>query len=158
MEGPGAWLDVEVGRAVVLVLEPALWEMNGTAEVEETFQPSSVGISSSANPRTSFSALSSPELLPSLIVLLGSVNVSEGSSETMIESASALASLGEVGAVGDTEDAEDAASSLSALMLNRNFEGSLGADDLRPKNVLPLVVGETIGAEEEAPFKPVVCS
>jgi hypothetical protein len=158
VEEPGAWLDVEVGRAVVLVLGPALWEMNGTAEVGETFQPSSVGISSSANPLTSFSALSSPELLPSLIVLLGNVNVSEGSSETMIESASALASLGEVGAVGDTEDAEEAASSLSALMLNRNLEGSLGADDLRPKNVLPPMVGETVGAEEEAPFKPVVCN
>ena len=113
-----------------------------------------LGISSSANPLTSFSALSSPELLLSLIVLLGSVNVSAGISETTIESAWTLVSLGEVGAVGDTEDTEVAASSLSALMLNRNFERSLGADDLRPKNILPPVVGEIVGAEE-APFKPV---
>jgi hypothetical protein len=129
VEGPGALSVIEFGRVVVLVLGLALWEMNGTAEVEETFQPSSVGMSSSANPHTSFSTLSSPELLTSLIVLLGSVNISAGSSETRINSTSALASLGEVGAVGDTEDMEEVASSLSALMLNCDFEGSLGADD-----------------------------
>jgi hypothetical protein len=34
----------------------------------------------------------------------------------------------------------------------------LGADDLRPKKDLPLVVGETAGADEEAPLRPVVCN
>jgi len=74
-----------------------------------------------------------------------------------IERTSVLASLGEVTAVGDTEDAEEAVSSLSALILNRNFEGSLGADDLRPKNDLPPVVGESVGADEEVPLRPAVC-
>ena len=74
-----------------------------------------------------------------------------------IKSASTLASLGEVGAVGETEDAEEEALSPSVMMPNYDFEGSLGADNLRPKNILPLVVGEIIGTEEEAPFKPAVC-
>ena len=115
-------------------------------------------ISSSANPLTSFSALDSPELLPSLIVLSGSVNVSIGSSEMVIERTSALAFLGEVAAVGDTEDTEEAVSSLSALILNRNLDGSLGADDLRLKKDLPAAVGEIIGVDEEVPLRPAVCS
>lgn len=117
-----------------------------------------MGISSSVNPRTSFSALSSPELLPSLIVLQGRVNVSAGRSETAIERTKALASLGNEAAVGDTGDMEEAVSSLSALILNRNFEGSLGAEDLRPKKDLPVVVGETVGADEADPFRPAVCN
>lgn len=117
-----------------------------------------MGISSSVNPLTSFSALSSPELLPSLIVLQGRVNVSAGRSETAIERTKALASLGNEAAVGDTGDMEEAVSSLSALILNRNFEGSLGAEDLRPKKDLPVVVGETVGADEADPFRPAVCN
>ena len=101
----------------------------------------------------------SPGFLPSLIALLGSAKVSVGSSGTAIERTIALASLGEVTAVGDTEDAEEAVSSLSALMLNRNFEGSLGADDLRLKKALPVAVGEIVGADdEEVPFRPAVCN
>ena len=153
----GVNVEVEAGGVLVLVLGPALLRLEGPAEVEERLQASSMGISSSTNPLTSFSALNSPELLPSLIVLSGSVKVSAWSSEMAIERTSALASLGEVVAVGDTEDAEEAVSSLSALILNRNFEGSLGADDLRLKKDLP-VVGEVIGADEEAPLRPVVCN
>ena len=148
---------VEAGKIAGLVLGPALLRLDGLVEVEERPHTSSMGISSLANPLTSFSALSSPELLPSLIVLLGRVNISSGRSEIAIEKTSALASFGEVAAVGDTEDAEEVVSSLSALMLNRNFEGSLGADDLRPKKDLPAVVGETAGDEEE-PLRPAVCN
>lgn len=152
-------LRVEAGRVLVLLPEPVLLRLEGPAEVEERLQASSMEISSSPNPLTSFSALDSPELLPSLIVLLGSVKVSAGSSEMAIESTSALAFLGEVAAVGDTEDAEEAVSSLSALILKRNFEGSLGADDLRPKKDLPAVVGEIVGCDEEdAPLRPAVCN
>lgn len=69
-----------------------------------------------------------------------------------------MASFGEVAAVGDTEEAEEVVSSLSALILNRNFEGSLGADDLRPKKDLPAVVGEIAGAGDEAtPLRLAVC-
>lgn len=75
-----------------------------------------------------------------------------------IERTSALASLGEVAAVGETEDAEEAVSSLSALMLNRNLDGSLGADDLRLKKDLPVAVGEIVGVDEEVPLRPAVCS
>ena len=152
-------VEVGVGRVVVLVLGPALLALEGPVEIEERLQTSSMEISSSANPLTSLSALSSPELFPSLIILSGSVKVSAGSSEMTIERTSALASLGEIAAVGDTEDAEEAVSSLSALMLNRNFEGSLGADDLRLKNDLPAAVGEIVGADdEEAPLRPAVCN
>jgi len=155
----GVEVEVGVGRVVVLVLGPTLLALEGPAEMEERHQASSMEVSSSANPLTSLSALNSPELLPSLIVLSGSVNVSEGSSETVIERTSALASLGEIAVVGDTEDAEEAVSSLSALMLNRNFEGSLGADDLRLKKDLPVAVGEIVGADDgEAPLRPVVCN
>ena len=150
--------EVEVWRVLVLVLGPALLGLDGPAEVEERSQPSSIGTSSSANPLTSFSALNSQELFPSLKVLLGSIKVSVGSSETVIERTSALASLGEVAAVGDTEEAEEAVSSLSGLILNRSFEGSLGAEDLRPKKDLPLVVGETVGPDDEAPLRPAVCN
>lgn len=127
--------------------------------VEERLHPLSMRISSSSltNPLTSFSALSSPELLPSLIVLLGRVNASSGRSNIEIERTSVLASFGEVTAVGDTEDAEEVASSLSALILNRNFEGSLGADDLSPKKDLAAVVGEIAGAAEVTPLRPAVC-
>lgn len=150
-------VGVEVGRVVVLVLMlgPTLFVL----EIEERLQASSIEISSSVDPLTSLSALNSPEPLPSLIVLPGSVNVSVGSSEMAIERTSALASLGEIAVVGDTEDMEEAASSLSALMLNRNFEGSLGADDLRLKKALPVAVGEIVGADdEEVPFRPAVCN
>ena len=148
---------VEVGR--VVMVGPTLLALEGPAEMEERLQASSMEVSSSANPLTSFSALNSPELLPSLTVLSGSVNVSAGSSETVIERTSTLASLGEIAAVGDTEDAEEAVSSLSALMLNRNFEGSLGADDLRLKKDLPVAVGEIVGADDgEAPLRPEVCN
>lgn len=153
----GTMAGVEAGKIAGLVLGPALLRLDGLVEVEERPHTSSMGISSLANPLTSFSALSSPELLPSLIVLLGRVNISSGRSEIAIEKTSALASFGEVAAVGDTEDAEEVVSSLSALMLNRNFEGSLGADDLRPKKDLPAVVGETAGDEEE-PLRPAVCN
>jgi len=150
---------VEVGRVVVLVLGPALLGLGGPTEVGERLQTSPVGMSSSANPLTSLSALNSPGFLPPLIVLLGSVKVSVGSSRMAIERTIALASLGEVTAVGDTEDAEEAVSSLSALILNRNFEGSLGADDLRPKKGLPPVVGEIVGEDDgEVPLRPVVCN
>lgn len=160
VEEPGKAVNVgvEVRGASILVLEAALLVLDGPAEVEERSQASSMGISSSANPLTSFSALNSPELFPSLKVLLDSVKVSVGSSEVVIERTSALASLGDVAAVGDTEDAEEAVSSLSALMLNRSFEGSLGADDLTPKKDLPLVVGEIVGPGDEAPLRPAVCS
>ena len=152
-------VGVEAGGVVVLVLGPALFGLGGPTEVGERFQTSSVGMSSSANPLTSRSALNSPGFLPSLIALFGSVNVSVGSSRMEIERTIALASLGNVTAVGDTEDAEEAVSSLSALILNRNFEGSLGADDLRPKNGLPLVVGEIVGEDDgDVPLRPVVCS
>ena len=152
-------VGADVGRVVVPVLGPALLGLGGPTEVEERFQTSSVEMSSSANPLTSLSALNSPGFLPSLIVLLGSVKVSVGSSRMEIERTMALASLGEVTAVGDTEDAEEAVSSLSALILNRNFEGSLGADDLRPKKDLPPVVGEIVGEDDgEAPLRPVVCN
>ena len=148
-------VGVEVGRVVVLVLGPVLLVL----EIEERLQASSIEISSSVDPLTSLSALNSPEPLPSLIVLPGSVNVSVGSSEMAIERTSALASLGEIAVVGDTEDMEEAASSLSALMLNRNFEGSLGADDLRLKKALPVAVGEIVGADDEGvPFRPAVCN
>lgn len=150
-------VEFETGRTVGVVLGPALLTLKGLTEAEEKFHISSIGISSSVTPLASFSALSSPELLPSLIVLLGRVNASAGRSDVEMERTSALASFGEVGAVGDTEDAEEAVSSLSALILNRNFEGSLGADDLRPKKDLPEVVGETVGAEE-APLRPLVCN
>ena len=71
---------------------------------------------------------------------------------------SVLASFGEVTAVGDTEEAEEVVSSLSALILNLNFEGSLGADDLRPKKDLPEVVGEIVGAGDDVtPLRPAVC-
>lgn len=157
--GGGLYTQGEVGGITVLMLGPALLRLEGPAEVEEKFQVSSMGISSSANPLTSFSAFNSPELLPSLIVLLGNTKISAGSSEMAIERTSALAFLGEAAAVGDTEDAEEAVSSLSALMLNRNFEGSLGADDLRPKKDLPPVVGEIIGEDDdEAPLRPEVCN
>ena len=56
------------------------------------------------------------------------------------------------------EGAEEIVSSLSALILNRNFEGSLGADDLRPKKDLPAVVGEIVGPDEDVPLRPMVCS
>jgi len=151
-------VGVEVGRVVVLVLGPALLELGGPTKVGERDQTSSVGTSSSTNPLTSLSALDSPGFLPSLTALLGSVKVSVGSSGMAIERTIALASLGEVIAVGDTEDAEEAVSSLSALILNRNFEGSLGADDLRPKKGLPLVVGEVVGDDGEVPLRPVVCN
>ena len=158
VEGPGAWLVVEVGRVVVLVLGPALWEMNGTAEVKETFQQSSVGISSSPNPLTSFSTLSSPELLPSLVVLLGSVNVSEGSSEITFESASALASLGEVGSGRGHRGRGGSGLIPISLDTEPQFRGSLGSRRLvRPKNDIPLVVGGVVSAEG-APFKPAVCN
>ena len=149
-------VGVEVGRA--LVLGPALLGFGGPKEVWERFQTSSVG-TSSADTLASLSALSSPGFLPSLIALLGSVKLSVGSSRTEIERTIALASLGEVAAVGDTEDAEEAVSSLSALILNRSFEGSLGADDLRPKKDLPPVVGEIVGEDDgEAPLRPLVCN
>ena len=150
---------VGAGRVKALVLGPALLGFGGPTEVGERFQALSVGISSSADPLTSLSALNSPGFLPSLIALLGSAKVSVGSSGTAIERTIALASLGEVTAVGDTEDAEEAVSSLSALMLNRSFEGSLGAEDLRPKKDLPLVVGEIVGDDDgEVPLRPVVCN
>lgn len=152
-------VGAEVEGVVILVLGPASLELDGPAQVEERLQTSSVGISSAANPLTSFSALNSPELLPSLIVLLGSEKVSVGSSGMVIERTMAFASLGEVTAVGDTEDAEDAVSSLSALILNRNFDGSLGAEDLRPKKDLPPVVGEITGVDgDEVPLRPEVCN
>ena len=152
-------VNAGVGRVVLLVLEPVLLTLEGPAEFEESLQASSMEISSSANPLTSLSALNSPKPLPSLIVLSGSVNVSAGSSEMAIERTSALASLGEIAVVGDIEGAEEAVSSLSALMLNRNFEGSLGADDLRLKKDLPAAVGEIVGADdEEAPLRPAVCN
>jgi len=157
----GSNTEEAAGRITVPMMGPgpALLRFEGPAEVEERFQASSMRISSSANPLTSFSAFNSPELLPSLIVLLGTAKVSAGSSETAIERTSALAFLGEVAAVGDTEDAEEAVSSLSALILNRNFEGSLGAEDLRPKKDLPPVVGEIIGADDdEVPLRPEVCN
>jgi len=149
---------VNVGRVVVLVLGPALLGFGGPTEVGERFQASSVGISSSANPLTSLSALDSLGFLPSLTTLLGSVKVSVWRSWTAIERTVALASLGEVTAVGDTEDAEEAVSSLSALILNRSFEGSLGAEDLRPKKDLPPVVGEIVGEDDEVPLRPTVCN
>lgn len=155
VEGAEREVGVEAGRVVALVLGPALLAL----EIEERHQASSIEISSSVDPLTSLSALNSPEPLPSLIVLPGSVNVSVGSSEMAIERTSALASLGEIAVVGDTENMEEAASSLSALMLNRNFEGSLGADDLRLKKDLPVAVGEIVGADdEEVPFRPAVCN
>jgi len=150
-------VEVEAGEVVIPVLGPALLRLEGPAEVEERLQASSIGISSSTNPLTSFSALNSPEVLPSLIVLSGSTNASTGSSEMEIERTSAFAFLGEIAAVGDTEDAEEAVSSLSALILNRSFEGSLGADDFRLKKDLP-AVGEIAGAAEEAPLRPAVCN
>jgi len=152
-------VGLEAGRVVVLVLGPALLGLGGPTEVGKRLQTSSVGISSSANPLTSLSALNSPGFLPSLTALFGSVKDSVGSSRMAIERTIALASLGEVTVVGDTEDAEEAVSSLSALILNRNFEGSLGAEDLRPKKDLPLVVGEIVGEDDgEAPLRPVVCN
>lgn len=154
----GVIVEVEAGKMVELALGPVLLGFEGPEQAEERLHASSMGISSSVNPLTSFSAIRSPELLPSLSVLQGRVNVSAGRSETAIERTSALASFGEVMAVGDIEDAEDAVSSLSALMLNRNFEGSLGAEDLSPKKDLPVVVGEIVGAGEEVPFRPAVCS
>lgn len=157
VEGLGKTVNVEVAGVLTLVLGAALLELDGPGEVEERSQALSMGISSSTNPLTSFSALNSPELFPSLNVLLGIVNVSVGSSDMVIERTSAFASLGEVAAVGDT-DAEEAVSSLSALILNRSLEGSLGADDLRPKKDLPPAVGEIIGADDEAPLRPAVCS
>jgi hypothetical protein len=149
---------VEAGRITGPVLGPALLRLNGPAEVEESLHTSSMGISLSANPLASFSALSSPELFPSLIILFGRVNVSSGRSEVEIERTSALASLGEAAAVGDTEDADEFVSSLSALILNRNFEGSLGADDLRPKKDLPAVVGEIVDGDEVPQLRPAVCN
>jgi hypothetical protein len=152
-------VNVEVGRVVVLVLWTGLVEVGGSSGSRRKTPGIIHGISSSANPLTSFSALNSPELLPSLIVLLGKRERLGREFRNGIERTSALASLGEVAAVGDTEDAEEAVSSLSALMLNRNFEGSLGADDLRLKKDLPAAVGEIIGAdEEEAPLRPAVCN
>lgn len=151
-------VNAEAGRVVALVLVPALLRLEGPAELEERLQVSCVGISSSTVPLTSFSALNSPELLTSLIVLSGSMKISIGSSEMAIERTSALAFLGEVAVVGETEDAEEAVSSLSALMLNRSFEGSLGADDLRLKKDLPAAVGEIVGVDEGVPFRPTVCN
>ena len=154
----GVVVEFETGKMVGLVLDLALLRLDDLVGVEKKFHPLSMGISSSANPLTSFSALNSPELLPSLTVLLGRVNVSSGRSESAIERTSALASFGEVGAVGETEDAEEVVSSLSALILNRNFEGSLGAEDLRPKKGLPVVVGEIAGVGDKlAPLRPEVC-
>ena len=154
----GVVVEFETGRVVGLILKPALLRLDGPGGVEQRLHPSSMGISSSANPLTSFSALSSPELLPSLIVLLGSVNVSSGRSKIAMDRTSVFASFGEVTAVGDTEEAEEVVSSLSALILNLNFEGSLGADDLRPKKDLPEVVGEIVGAGDDVtPLRPAVC-
>lgn len=153
-----ATVEFEVGGGEVPVPVPALSRVDGPAEDGVRFHASSIVGSSSRNPLTSFSAFNSPELLPSLIVLLGRTNASGGRSEIAIERTSALASLGGTVAVGDTEEAEEFVSSLSALILNRNFDGSLGADDLRPKKDLPEVVGETVGVDGEAPLRPAVCN
>jgi hypothetical protein len=153
----GVVVGVEIGSVIGPALESTLWRLDSPDGVEERLHPSSMGISS-INPLTSFSALSSPELLPSLIILLGRVNVWSGRSEIAIERTSTLASFGEVAAVGDTDDAEEVVSSLSALILNRSFEGSLGADDLRPKNDLPAVVGEVVDVGDEVtPLGLAVC-
>ena len=87
----GTAIVFEVGKMVGLVLEPVLSRLDCPPA---RLHPSSMEMSLLANPLTSFSALNSPVLLPSLIILLGRTKISVGRSEVAIERTSASASFG----------------------------------------------------------------